>query len=125
MTHEHDDYRERNGRNGRNGRLNLNTVVSLIGMLLSVVAGTWFVASKVNSAKTDIMAQNISMKSEFVAKATSLEARVTALEGRPKNESWSDGDMFRWATRLQRENQSIHLKVPEPPMKSDNLTPQR
>jgi hypothetical protein len=102
-----------------NGKLNMNTVVSLIGMLLSVIAGTWFVASKVNSAKTDIMASNLAMKSEFVAKATSIEARVTALEGRPKNESWSDGDMFRWATRLQRENHN--LKVPEPPMKTDTI----
>jgi hypothetical protein len=106
-------------RDYRNGRFNINTVVSLIGMMLSVIAGTWFVASKVNSAKTDIMSQNVGMKAEFVAKATSLEARVTALESRPKNETWSDGDMFRWATRLQRENHN--LKVPEPPMKTDNI----
>jgi hypothetical protein len=59
------------------------------------------------------------MKAEFSSKATSIEARVTALEGRPKNESWSDGDMFRWATRLQRENPT--LKVPEPPMKTDSI----
>jgi hypothetical protein len=103
--------------NGR-ANLNTNTFVSL-GVLAAIVTGTWVLANKIGSVKTDILASNVTMKAEFSAKATSIEARVTALEGRPKNETWSDGDMFRWATRLQRENQSIHLKVPEPPMKSD------
>jgi hypothetical protein len=102
--------------NGRN--LNTNTFVSF-GVLAAIVGGTWVLASKIGSVKTDILASNVTMKSEFSAKATSIEARVTALEGRPKNESWSDGDMFRWATRLQRENPT--LKVPEPPMKTDAI----
>ena len=103
----------------RNGtKLNLNTVVTIIGMMLSVIAGTWVVANKVATAKTDIMAQNATMKADFVAARTAIESRITALEARPINkETWSDGDMFRWATRLQRENPN--LKVPEPPMKAD------
>jgi outer membrane murein-binding lipoprotein Lpp len=104
-----------------NGRsLNANTFVSL-GVLAAIVTGTWVLANKISNVKTDILASNVTMKSEFQAKATSLEARVTALEGRPKNETWSDGDMFRWATRLQRENHT--LKVPEPPMKADQAPP--
>src|SRR4030095_9590729 len=105
-----------------NGNVNTNTFVSL-GVLIAIVGGTWVLANKISNVKTDILASNITMKTEFTAKATSIEARVTALEGRPKNETWSDGDMFRWATRLQRENHN--LKVPEPPMKSDNLNPIR
>jgi outer membrane murein-binding lipoprotein Lpp len=105
--------------NGR-ANLNTNTFVSL-GVLAAIVTGTWVLANKISGVKTDILASNVTMKAEFSAKATSIEARVTALEGRPKNESWSDGDMFRWATRLQRENRG--LKVPEPPMKSDTAPP--
>lgn len=101
-----------------NHKLNTNTFVSL-GVLAAIVTGTWVLANKISNVKTDILAANVTMKSEFAAKATSLEARVTALEGRPKNETWSDGDMFRWATRLQRENHN--LKVPEPPMKTDSV----
>jgi hypothetical protein len=117
MNAERDEYRE------RNGRLNANTIVSLIGMMLSVIAGTWFVASKVNSAKTDIMSQNVAMKADFVAARTAIESRITVLESRPTKETWTDGDMFRWATRLQRENQN--LRVPEPPMKTDTQIPGR
>jgi outer membrane murein-binding lipoprotein Lpp len=98
--------------------LNTNTFVSL-GVLAAIVTGTWVLSQKISSVKNDVLAANVTMKADFTAKATSLEARVTALEGRPKNESWSDGDMFRWATRLQRENHT--LKVPEPPMKTDNV----
>jgi hypothetical protein len=105
------------------GRFNINTVVSLIGMMLSVIAGTWFVASKVNSAKTDIMAQNAAMKADFVAARSAIESRITVLEARPIKETWTDGDMFRWATRLQRENHN--LRVPEPPMKGDTSNPSR
>lgn len=112
MNGERDEYR------GRNGRFNVNTVVSVIGMMLSVIAGTWFVANKVNSAKTDIMAQNAAMKADFVAARSAIESRITVLEARPTRETWTDGDMFRWATRLQRENHT--LKVPEPPMKIDS-----
>ncbi len=99
-------------------RFNINTVVSLIGMMISVIAGTWFVASKVNTAKTDILASNAAMKAEFVAAKLAIESRITVLEARPTRETWTDGDMFRWATRLQRENHT--LKVPEPPMKTDS-----
>ena len=93
-------------------------MTTLIGMMLSVIAGTWFVASRVSTAKTDIMAQNTSMKADFVAQKTAIEARLTALESRQTKETWTDGDMFRWATRLQRENPN--LKVPEPPMRADS-----
>jgi len=112
MSEREHEYRE------HNGRLNINTVVSLIGAFLSVIAGTWFVSSKVNTAKTDIMAQNTTMKADFVAARTAIESRITALEARPTKETWTDGDMFRWATRLQRENPN--LRIPEPPMKGDS-----
>jgi outer membrane murein-binding lipoprotein Lpp len=105
-----------------NGRVNVNTNTFVsMGVLAAIVTGTWVLANKIGNVKTDILASNVTMKAEFAAKATSIEARVTALEGRPKNETWSDGDMFRWATRLQRENHN--LKVPEPPMKSDIPNP--
>jgi roadblock/LC7 domain-containing protein len=112
---EHDDYRE------HNGRISPSTLISLAGVVLSVVAGTWVLASKISTTKTDIMTQNASMKADFVAARTAIESRITALEARPTKETWTDGDMFRWATRLQRENPN--LRVPEPPMKGD--TPSR
>jgi len=110
MTTHHND--EGNGR-----RINMNTIAAFFGVMLPVVAGTWFMASKVSNARTDIMAQNVSMKADFAAAKTAIESRITALEARPTKETWTDGDMFRWATRLQRENPN--LRVPEPPMKGD------
>jgi len=112
-THHDEEYHERNG----GGRLNANTLISLVGVVLSVVAGTWVLASKISTTKTDIMSQNATMKADFVAARTAIESRITALEARPTKETWTDGDMFRWATRLQRENPT--MRVPEPPMKSD------
>lgn len=111
--HDHVEYIERNGRRGINP-----TMISLVGVLISIVGGTWIIANKLSHIDTDILANNVALKAEFSAKATTLEARVTALEGRQVKETWTDGDMFRWATRLQRENQS--LRVPEPPMKADS-----
>jgi len=111
VNHEHNEYHE------RNGRLNINTVVSLLGIVVSVVASTWLIASRVNTTKTDIMAQNTAMKADFVAAKTAIESRISTLEARPSKETWTDGDMFRWATRLQRENPN--MRVPEPPMKGD------
>ena len=100
-----------------NGR-NVTTFATLAGVILPVVAGTWYVAHSISSAKTDIMSQNTSMKADFVAQKTTIESRIIALEARPTKETWTDGDMFRWATRLQRENPN--LRVPEPPMKGDS-----
>jgi hypothetical protein len=107
-----------NGNGVRNG-VNIGTLATIASVVISVIAGTWILANKVNNTKTDILSSNLTMKTEFTAKATALEARIVALEARPTKETWSDGDMFRWATRLQRENQN--LRVPEPPMKSDTL----
>jgi hypothetical protein len=107
---------DRNG-NGRRVTLSPSTFVSF-GVLVSIVGGTWIVANKLSQIDTAILSNNTALKAEFSQKATTLEARVTALEGRQVKESWTDGDMFRWATRLQRENQN--LRVPEPPMKADS-----
>jgi len=115
MSIEHEGYR-----NGSRG-ININTVVSLIGIVVSVIASTWLIANRVNTTKTDIMAQNTAMKADFVAAKTAIESRISTLEARPTKETWTDGDMFRWATRLQRENPN--MRVPEPPMKAD--TPNR
>jgi hypothetical protein len=94
-----------------NGNKNL---LAFISLLISVIGGTWFIASRVGHTRTDIMSQNVSMKADFVAAKTAIEARLTTLEQRPINrETWTDSDMYRWAIQLERENQG-KVKVPEP-----------
>jgi hypothetical protein len=89
-------------------------ILALISVLCTVIGGTWFMASRVSNAKTDIMAQNVNLKTEFVAAKTAIESRISALEARPLNrETWTDSDMYRWAIQLERENQG-KVKVPEP-----------
>jgi hypothetical protein len=103
--------------NGLKNGFTSSTFVS-VGVLIAIVGGTWILANKISSVKTDILASNITMKTEFATKATNIEARVTALENRPTKETWSDGDMYRWAVHLQKANPTT-IKVPEPTMKTD------
>jgi len=82
-----------------------NTYVSL-GLLISIVAATWIISSSVNKATNSIE----NARQEFIGRMDRMEARLAAVER--NKESWTDGDMFRWAVHLQKENPT--LKVPEP-----------
>lgn len=88
----------------KNG-LNSSSFIS-IGLVITIVIATWVLAGAINSATGSIN----SFKTEWNARMTSLETRMGAQE--KYKESWTDGDMFRWAVHLQKENTS--LKVPEP-----------
>jgi hypothetical protein len=89
--------------------LNANSYVS-IGLLITIIAATWVIASSVNKVTSSIN----DAKTEFGARMERFESRVAAIE--KNRETWTDGDMFRWAVHLQKENPT--LKVPEPEMHS-------
>lgn len=82
-----------------------STAVS-VGLVITIVIATWVLAQAINNATNSING----FKTEWNARMIALENRMATQE--KYKESWTDGDMFRWAVHLQKENTS--LKVPEP-----------
>jgi len=94
---------------GHNTALNANSYVSL-GLLITIILATWTISSAINKASGSLE----NAKAEFSGRMDRFESRLSATE--KNRETWTDGDMYRWAVHLQKENPS--LKVPEPEMHS-------
>lgn len=89
------------------GTMNTNTYIS-IGLVVTVLGGFVAVINTLYSAK-----------GEITARLDKVEWRMASVENKPlpvqRKESWTDRDMFKWAVRLQKENQG-KITVPEPEM---------
>lgn len=86
------------------GPLNANTYIS-VGLVVVVLGGFFAVLNSLYTAK-----------GEITARLDKVEWRMGGYEkSMPKHESWTDRDMFKWAVKLQKENQG-KIVVPEPEM---------
>lgn len=90
------------------GTVNANTYISA-GLVVVVLGGFIAVLNSLYATKGEITAR----LDKVEWRMGSYEERIGA--AKPHKESWSDRDMFKWAVRLQKENQG-KIVVPEPEM---------
>ena len=101
----------------RNG-IDKNTYVS-VGLLITIICGFTFVIGAIYSAKFDLATNQLTLSTKVDANQAALSAQVLALTTRVDKfeklqETWGFQDQFKWSVHLQRDNEKLGLKVPEP-----------